>query len=275
LVQLQSSLEEAEADHYQSDDYDPFITLKSSDGLFDKCYSFARRLMLAWKSNLVRSALRSNSDDRQKRRVLDVGCSTGEFLTSISSHCEVEGIEPESRAAQWAERLGLNVHNGTLQSFVSERESAGQDVGEYDLITMWHVLEHVPDPVVELKQLHNLLSPTGILLIALPNIESFDSRLYRSCWVALDAPRHLWHFSPKPLKQLAEKCGFCLTRSGMLPLDTFYNSMLSEQICLKTNGLTQLFIVPFRIFISIIGSLVYGALNSSHSSMYYIFEKVE
>lgn len=275
MVFLQSSADAVEEDHYQSDDYDPFITLKSSGSLFEKCYSLARKRILRWKSKLVNSVLQLNANSTDKKRVLDVGCSTGEFLNSISSRCEVEGIEPEPKPAQWAERLGLVVHNGTLQSFIAERDAQKRDTNLYDLITMWHVLEHVPDPVEELKQLHDLLPKSGKLLIALPNISSLDARIYRSCWVALDAPRHLWHFSPKPMKQLAESCGFRLIRSGMLPLDTFYNTLLSEQLCLKTNGLSQIVLSPFRMLLSIVGSLIYGSLNNSHSSMYYIFEKVE
>ena len=247
---------------YRNEGYDPFISLRAPRGLFEKSYRLARRLTTTWKRRLVGRRVSRGG------RILDVGCSTGEFIARLAKDYRCEGVEPEPEAAQWArERLGLKVYTGELSD-------AHLKTGSYDLVTLWHVLEHLPDPAGVLTEIHRLLAESGHLLIALPNIRSLDAVIYGASWVALDAPRHLWHFSPSQLKRLARQTGFRLTTSGMLPFDTFYNVYLSEKLCLDIHGWSQPIISPFRMTAAALGSLIWGGLTGLHSGKFYIFEKL-
>ena len=97
------------------------------------------------------------------------------------------------------------------------------------MITLWHVLEHIPDTVQEIKILKNLLKDNGLLVIAVPNYRSFDAKYYQQYWAAFDVPRHLWHFSKESIKQLFAAEGFELIATYPMLFDAFYVSMLSEQ----------------------------------------------
>ncbi len=246
---------------YQEDGYDPFLSLQSQRRLLDRIYELARKRTLTWKKRLVGRLVQTGS------RILDIGCGTGEFPAILSRDYAVEGIEPEPSAARWArERFGLKVHTGDVDSFSAE-------TGKFDLITLWHVLEHVPNPSDALESISHLLDPEGTILIALPNIRSFDARIYGPWWVALDAPRHLWHFSGRQLELILHKSGFKLIKSGMMPLDTFYNSFHSELILKKAKGVSQILLLPVRLTFTIIASLLWGFLSGQHSGMYYIFKR--
>jgi len=246
---------------YRDEGYDPFLSVHAPRGLLDRIYAILRRGTLKWKKRLI---------DRRtgaRARILDIGCGTGEFLAILGKDYRVEGIEPAPEAARWArERLGLKVHTGSLDDVEFSRD-------RFDMITLWHVLEHLPEPSRELEKIHRLLADDGRLLIALPNIRSLDSRIYRSHWVALDAPRHLWHFSKPQLELLMHKSGFEITESGMLPLDTFYNSLYSEINLKQAGGNLQLILSPVRLTITTAASLVWGAVSGQHSGMYYILRK--
>jgi len=249
------------AEFYREEGYDPFLSLHTQQGLLDRAYVLARRQTLRWKKRLVGKLVASGA------RILDVGCGTGEFLSYLTTNFNVEGIEPEPEAARWArERFGLKVHTGNL-------DDAPLDTGHYDLITLWHVLEHVPDPSQVLDTIFRLLKPDGSLLIALPNICSLDARIYGSCWVALDTPRHLYHFSKPQAEMLVQKSGFKPVGSGMMPLDTFYNSLYSEIVCRDMKGIHQFLLAPLRLTCAISASLLWGAATGQHSGKFYIFDK--
>lgn len=134
--------------------------------------------------------------------VLDIGCGTGLFLREARERgWTVEGIELSRSAVAYArERFGLPVRQGALD------EIALPDAA-FDVITMWHVLEHLPDPLAALRQAARALRPGGLLLLAVPNIGSLEARLFGRRWYSLDAPRHLYHFSPETLRALLERAG--------------------------------------------------------------------
>jgi len=246
--------------HHKQDGYDPFISFSSPRSLLDRIYLASRKFTLAWKRRLVRRILPEGG------RVLDIGCGTGEFLQKISDFCQVDGVEPEPAAANWGrERLGLNIHTGFL-------EDVELPAGNFDLVTMWHALEHIPDPVSALNRIHSLLKPGGILLVAVPNINSYDAKRYGSEWIALDAPRHLWHFSPSTLRQITSLAQFTHLRGGALPLDTFYNTLMSEQLKQRT-GSGNLVVAPFRMGWVIAGSLLKGQFFGEPSGMFHQFKK--
>ncbi|HUG13436.1 MAG TPA: class I SAM-dependent methyltransferase, partial [Thermomicrobiales bacterium] len=128
---------------------------------------------------------------RTAPRVLDVGCGTGLYLhLARQQGMSARGVElSESAAAYGRERFGLDIHHGTL-------ETAALSPGSFDVITMWHVLEHLPDPVGALRRCASALAPGGSLLIGTPNFASFEARVFGRRWYSLDAPRHLYHFTP-------------------------------------------------------------------------------
>lgn len=172
-------------------------------------------------------------------------------------------MEVDEKAREFATRqFGIPVYSP--QDFLS-----GNITGSFDVITLWHVLEHVEklDQVVE--RLKNYLADGGTLVVALPNCNSFDARLYKEFWAAYDVPRHLWHFTPSTFERLMHNHGLKISGMSRLLLDPFYNSMLSEQH--KGNRLH---------FISgiIIGKLAYieSLFNKRRaSSVVYFVEKLK
>jgi 2-polyprenyl-3-methyl-5-hydroxy-6-metoxy-1,4-benzoquinol methylase len=249
------------AEHYPEAGYDPFLSLNSGNGLFDRAYRISRCFTLAWKQRLVKRLTPRGSG------ILDVGCGTGEFLDALKTDYQTMGIEPEPNAAKWArERLGLTVYTGGWEALPTGETN-------FDLITMWHVLEHIPDPLATLRAVAERLTPAGKLLIALPNIAALDAAIYRSEWVALDAPRHLWHFTPATLTRLASQAGFILKYRGMLPLDPFYNILGSERLKVAIHGRWQVLLTPLRASFAALASMIWGLTTGNHSGIIYIFAR--
>jgi SAM-dependent methyltransferase len=144
---------------------------------------------------------------RRPGRVLDVGCGDGSFLEALARQgWEVCGTElSESIAATARQRLGAGVRTGGI-------DGAGFGAGSFDLITFWHVLEHLDDPKLALTEARRLVKADGHVVVAVPNIESWQAGLFKEDWLHLDVPRHRWHFSPRTLGALAAQCGFCVER---------------------------------------------------------------
>lgn len=143
-------------------------------------------------------------------RVLDIGCGSGgylAFLADLGWACE--GIEQGATSRGYARKeLGLTVHADLrkLQEFPK---------GCFDVVTMWHVIEHLPDPCGTLSAVHRVLKPDGILMLRTPNADSWEARLSQRYWYGVDAPRHLYLFSPAALEQ-------CLARTGFAATEVFY-----------------------------------------------------
>src|SRR5690606_33464794 len=161
--------------------------------------------------------------DVAKGSILDIGTGTAYFLNQMKkAGWAVTGTEknPEARAfAEQKFRLKLFPDN-ELFNFENQK---------FDVITLWHVLEHIHRIDENMEAFHRLLKAKGKLIIAVPNHSSFDARKYGKHWAAWDVPRHLWHFTPVQMKQLGEKFGFRLKRMYNLPFDSFYVSILSEK----------------------------------------------
>ncbi|MBK8449685.1 MAG: class I SAM-dependent methyltransferase [Saprospiraceae bacterium] len=132
------------------------------------------------------------------------------------------GIEPDSTTREKSiQQFDLKVYDETYIPVIN--------LNSFDIITMWHVLEHVPNLNERLEQLKNLLKPNGILIIALPNCDSFDAQYYKNYWAGFDVPRHLWHFNPSTMESLASKYNFKLDAILPMYFDAFYVSLLSEK----------------------------------------------
>ena len=198
--------------YYESEDYISHTDNKRS--LFEKLYHFIKSIALKNKLNLI------NSLQPNKGRILDIGTGTGDFLSVAKNDgWQTIGVEPSDRAKAIAKNKGV--------SFVEETSELENN--SFDVISMWHVLEHVPDLDIQIKELKRLLKPTGTLIIAVPNFKSFDAKYYGKFWAAFDVPIHFWHFSKTAIKLLFEKEEMKLEKVLPMKFDSFYVSLLSEK----------------------------------------------
>lgn len=219
--------------YYQSEAYVSHSDTKK--GLINRLYHLVRSYTLQSKRKLVNrlSGLKTGA-------LLDVGAGTGAFAAAMQqSGWQVTGLEPDDTARNNA----LRQHGLSLQSLENLYQLPAQ---QFDVITMWHVLEHVHDLQGYLNTYRNILKPGGTLIIAVPNYTSFDAQKYDSCWAAYDVPRHLYHFSPKSMETLLSLHGFEITKHQPMWFDSFYVSMLSEQYCKGKQGLLPAFLTGWR-----------------------------
>lgn len=140
-------------------------------------------------------------------RILDVGCGTGLFLKlARDAGHEVAGVELSQSAVEYGREVyGLPIECGTL-------ESAELPADHVDVVTMWHVLEHTPDPIQALDTVRRVLKPGGLVLFGVPNIASVEARAFGRRWFSLDAPRHLVHFSPESARKAVDGAGLTMDR---------------------------------------------------------------
>ena len=198
--------------YYESEDYISHTDNKRS--LFEKAYHFVKNIALKNKLNLI------NGEQSRKGRILDIGAGTGDFLlTAKNDGWDTVGVEPSERAKNIAIQKGI--------SFVNEISALENN--SFDVITMWHVLEHVPNLELQIQELKRLLKPTGTLIVAVPNFKSYDAQHYQTFWAAYDVPIHFWHFSKKAIKSLFEKVDMKLEKVLPMKFDSFYVSLLSEK----------------------------------------------
>ena len=203
-------------EYYQSAGYLPHAS--GAAGLLATAYRLVRRIALRQKKNLV-----CRTAGRSRGTLLDIGCGTGEFLhTMKKAGWDVKGVEPSEAARQHAKtRYDLDV---SPPSDLPELPDAS-----FDVITMWHSLEHVQDLRGYLTKIRSLLNAKGLLLVAVPNADSFDASHYREFWAAYEVPRHLHHFTPATMKQWLDKYGLHLETMMGMPFDAYYISLLSEK----------------------------------------------
>ncbi len=187
---------------------------ESAHGLKDHIYHIIRKHTIHRKHKLIAKYHPQGS-------LLDVGCGTGDFLAHLRTQgYKVQGVELSSDARRIASNKGLTVYT-SLNDLPNNNQ--------FDNITLWHVLEHVPDPKETLKQLFALAMPGATLAIAVPDRESWDCQHYGPIWAAWDVPRHLFHFRRRDMKRLLMESGFELIQIKHMWFDAPYVSMLSEQ----------------------------------------------
>ncbi|HVH40782.1 MAG TPA: class I SAM-dependent methyltransferase [Labilithrix sp.] len=157
--------------------------------------------LLRERARLVESVTRDQPRGGGRRRLLDVGCGSGAFPRLMSSRgFDAVGVEPYS--------LGRPVEEPGLRLIRAPLEKVRSDLGAFDVITMWHVLEHVSSPRPTLESLRDHLRPDGVVVISVPNFESWQSRFFKGGWFHLDPPRHVTHFDRRTLKALFDESGF-------------------------------------------------------------------
>lgn len=200
--------------YYQSSEY--ISHSDSRQGLFATVYQQVRKYTLRQKYELI-------SGFQPKGEILDIGCATGQFLNYMAERgWKATGIEPDEKTRNRAiSEFGLQVFPEEHLTSISKPS--------FNVITMWHVLEHVSDLNGRMKQIKDLLLPGGTLVIAVPNCKAKDAETYREFWAAYDLPRHLYHFAESDIKLLMENYGFKIVKTLPMRFDAFYVSLLSEK----------------------------------------------
>lgn len=235
--------------YYESEDYISHSNTKKS--LFSRLYQVVRNKAVRDKRGWVEQYVKSG-------KMLDMGCGTGHFLNECRNHgWETVGVEPSEIARANAK----TEHNIEPLPSIDEVKESG-----FNVITMWHVLEHLPDLNRHLNKFNGLLEKDGYLYVAVPNHESYDAKHYGVHWAAWDVPIHLWHFSKSSIDSLAKKHGFELKEIKNMPFDSFYVSLLSEKY---KNGSMR----PIHAFFTGLKSNLRGRASKNMSSLVYVLKK--
>ena len=234
--------------YYQSDDY--ISHTSSKKGLFNSAYQIIRNYQFIKKYSLI-----SNLVNNKDKKILDVGSGTGEFLNFFKKKgWEVRGLETDDKAREFAiKNFNCEIDKNIDQTLENKEK--------FDVITLWHVLEHVYDINVYLSKLKRLLKDGGYIILGLPNCNSYDAKYYKEFWYAYDLPIHASHFTKKDIKKLVAKHDFHSLTIKPLVFDAYYISMLSSK----------------KIGSSIIRGITIGWLsntkakkNLEHSSLIYV-----
>lgn len=239
-------------EYYKSDMY--ISHTNNTKGLFNWLYQTVRKYAIGSKVNLLRKT-------SEKGNHLDIGCGTGEFLNACkNAGYNTKGIEPSELAREQAiKNFNLSVSENTnLNQFQKE---------QFNSISMWHVLEHVPNLNETIGEFARILDQNGKVIIAVPNHKSWDANHYKEFWAAWDTPIHLWHFSKSTIEKLFEKHNFKLTKTKPMLFDSFYVALLSEEF--KTGK--KKFIKGF--IIGLISNIIGLITKRGCSSTIYVFEK--
>jgi len=234
--------------YYQSEDYISHTDTKRS--LFEKIYYFVKQYTLYRKEKLIRFYSKQNGT------LLDIGTGTGDFLNYASKKkWKTTGFEPNNKAKELARQKGVFL----VESTTELTENA------FDVITLWHVLEHIPDLEKQLLELKRLCKPNGHIIVALPNYKSYDAKYYKEFWAGFDVPRHVWHFSKMAIEKLFSEKHIVLEKIYPMCFDSFYVSLLSEKY--KTGKMNFLKAL-------VIGTLsnLNGMLSKEFSSHIYVFK---
>lgn len=237
-------------DYYTSPDYDSHK--KEGKGFVSFLYAKAQKRMFSYKYNAI------VKQGGTAGPFLDVGAGVGAFANYVKEKGHRVGVvEKHLEARKICEAKGLQIY-ATLEE-VPEK-------AQFKVITLWHVLEHLPEPEHILNEIQKRLAPGGLLIIAVPNFRSHDALHYESQWAALDVPRHLWHFTPRGLIRLVEHADFTFLQTRPLWFDVFYVSYLSEKHQDK----------QFPLLRGLFKGAVFFVLSlwtGKHSSLMYLFKK--
>lgn len=236
------------AKYYESEDYISHTDQKK--GLLQSIYQIVKTWSLRKKVNLI------ENQNRGVGSLLDIGAGTGDFLVAAKNrNWQVFGMEPNPSAINLAKEKALFLETD-LGAFKHQ---------QFDVVTLWHVLEHIPNLDQVILQLSELVKPGGSLIIAVPNFRSYDARYYGKFWAAYDVPRHLWHFSQSSMSKIF-KSHFKLEKTLPMIFDSYYVSLLSEKY--KTQNRFS----PRALWIGFVSNLR-ARKNMEYSSLIYCFRK--
>lgn len=238
--------------YYKSDTYISHTNKANNPVNF--LYKIVRKITLQNKIAMIKKYRGQN--------LLDIGSGTGLFLEeALKNDFSIKGVETDSIArSNQPEHISNQVVNSISKLPVEYK---------YELITLWHVLEHIHNLKDQFKNISEILKDKGHIFVAVPNPESWDAKYYEEYWAAWDVPRHLYHFRKENVKQLFNENNISLVEMVPMKFDSFYVSMLSEKY--KGRSLINQLV---KGFISGIKSN-FKAENKNYSSIIYIGQKNE
>lgn len=235
--------------YYNSEGYISHTDSKTS--FTDKLYHLAKQYSIKKKLQLIGNQVIN------PKTLLDFGAGTGDFLVAAKrKNFIIKGIEPNKRARVNAAQKGIPLYKDAKEI---QNET-------FDVITLWHVLEHLPSLDSQVEQLKTLLDANGILVIAVPNYRSYDAKHYGSYWAAYDVPRHLWHFSKTSMVRLFDKHNMEVVSIKPMIFDSFYVSLLSEKYRGSKLHLINSFFVG-------LWSNIKAYFSKEYSSLIYVIKK--
>ena len=201
-------------EYYKSEEY--YSHQENKKGFIPRLYESVKKVNLKHKYNLATQGLNVG-------KMLDIGCGVGDFLHTAEEHgWKCTGVEPSEDAKAIAKTK-------TKADIINSEAIEKIPDASFDLITMWHVLEHVDDLKWQIEQLHRLTKTKGRIVIAVPNYKSYDAQYYKEFWAAYDVPRHLSHFNKNVLTKIFQSKHLELVRTDKLIWDAYYISYMSEQ----------------------------------------------
>ncbi len=235
--------------YYQHENY--ISHTNKANNLTNTLYKIIRNYTLSQKLSIVKRF-------STKKRILDYGCGPGVFANKmIQSNYEVTGFEP-------SEEVDHSEYSNKIK-FIKSFEAL-QKENKFDIITAWHVIEHVHRLKPTIKSLRKLLESDGLFIIAVPNINSYDAEHYKEKWAAYDVPRHLYHFSQTSINSLLIKNKFELLETLPMKFDSFYVSLLSEKYSNSNGSLLKAFKTGLQ-------SNRKAKSTGEYSSLIYVYQK--
>ncbi|MEP2056658.1 MAG: class I SAM-dependent methyltransferase [Maribacter litoralis] len=235
--------------YYDSNNY--ISHTDESKSLLEKVYQRVKKITLSQKVKLI------NNYSQEQKTILDIGCGTGEFLsTAKTDNWNTIGVELSTQATEIAIKKNLTIYK-SLESITNQK---------FNIITLWHVLEHLPNLDKQINLIENLLEENGTLIIAVPNYKSHDAQYYRQYWAAYDTPRHLWHFSKTSITKIFKQHNLSVKKILPMYFDSYYVSLLSEKY---KKGYSNYFMAFYRGLVSNIKAKQSG----EYSSHIYILQK--
>lgn len=238
--------------YYKTEKY---ISHSNTDkGLTSKVYKTVRKLAIKRKYGIIKTY-------KNRGSIIDIGCGTGHLLNHFRKKgWKTFGIEPDPSAREFA-KSNFNI--------VVEEENELENCKEnsFDVVSMWHVLEHVHKPIERMDLIYKILKNDGIAVIALPNFEAYDAKYYKIFWAAWDVPRHLYHFNKEAFCKIANNSGFNVFKLMPMKFDALYVSLLSEEYA---SGKKKF--IP-AIYRGIISNIKAAGNPAKYSSIIYMLKK--
>ena len=238
--------------YYDSENYLSHSSQKR--GVIPYFYNLIKNISIKKKFNLINNLSSGNS-------ILDIGSGSGEFLNYFNKkHWQTLGIEPNEYARNYAKSTySLDIQDETHLPNIKDNS--------FDIISMWHVLEHIPYLNERIIQVKRILKDNGIIIIAIPISNSFDAKYYNKFWAAFDLPRHFYHFTQSSFTKLMVKHHLSIEKIIPLIFDSFYISMVSEKYKTGNSKILNSCLIGLRSNLS----AYFG--NKDYSSLIFVIKR--